>query len=323
MRNSVFAALAATALFGAGCSAGMNPSPPSLAGAASNAPSGWLALSAKSGKGLLYVSVDTASGDEVAIFKQRGADQQPIGAITAGVDKPFGLLVDSRRNLYVANWSNGTVTVYPPGQTSPSETLTGAGAPLAVVVARDGTVYVASNKNGSNGKVLRYKKGHTKPSSTVVTFGKDRFPIGLALDSAGNLFVAHDRNNSAPVGRVLEVPAGSSTGKDLGIRVGYAGALTTDKHNDLLLVDQNGNCVDVFPPGSKSPSREICGFYQGLFSIFGVAINRANDEIWVTNAAGYVYGVTYPAGQIVDTITVTLGSSRLTLGVATSPAGTE
>jgi sugar lactone lactonase YvrE len=44
--------------------------------------------------------------------------------ITKGINIPYGLALDPSDNLYVANHGAGTVTVYPPNQTSPSQTLT-------------------------------------------------------------------------------------------------------------------------------------------------------------------------------------------------------
>jgi hypothetical protein len=319
--------LSAAMLLWSGCSAtGSNPAVSSApashggaliragrwtpAGGASATRAGWMSPDAKKGKNLLYVADQSAGAIE--IYKQKGSNQQPVGAITQGVSGPDGLFVDPHGKLYVCNFGNGTVTVYPPAKTTPSETLTGAGSPIDVVAAANGTVYVANFNSGTDGTVLEYPKGETTPSKTIVTFGSGSFPEGLALDSANHLYVAYNSTD----GEVLEFGPGSPSGKNLGIHVGYVGGLTIDHSNDLLLDDQNLPGVDVFPPGSTTPSQQIKGFPLA----FDVALNHKNTRLWVTAPfKPAVYEVSYPAGTIVDTIT----SLESAFGVATSPDGSR
>jgi hypothetical protein len=283
---------------------------PSASGAAGP---GWLSPDAKRAKNLLYVA--NQAGAAIEIYKQAGTNQSPIGKITQGLSGVDGLFVDSHKKLYACNFGNGTVTVYPPGKTSPSETLTGAGSPKFVVVALDGTVYVANYNSNTNGTVLIYPPGQTSPSGTLVTFGTNSFPEGLAIDSNGNRYVAFNSSD----GEVLEFPPNSSSGTNLGIHVGYVGGLTIDKNNDLLLVDQNLPGVDVFPPGSSTPSQQIKGFTLA----YAVALNKRNSQLFVSTPFGSppkVSRVAYPAGTIDDTITSGLSSA---FGVATSPEGSD
>jgi hypothetical protein len=276
----------------------------------------------------LLVGEETLNSFGVLVFKQSGHDQHPLRVITkpnSAPWAPFGLAVDSDRDLYVANESDGIVFVYPPGASSPSKTLTGAGNPDGVAVDRRGTVYVSNcgvwNGFCTNGSVLEYANGQTTPSKTLYSFRKNEGPTAVALDSANNLYIAFNRirAGSRPEGGVLEIRAGSSTAKNLGILVGDAYGMTLDKANDLLLVDRGScNCVDVFLPGNNVPFKQITGFPNP--SIVSVAINKESTKIWVTAIMGFslssaVYGVTYPDGQIVDTIS----TGALSVGVATSP----
>ena len=79
---------------------------------------GWLSKEAVSGKHVIYVAND----DEITIFPHHGRNPGPIGEITDGISYAYGLFVDQALNLYVCNAGKNTVTVYPPGQTTPSFT---------------------------------------------------------------------------------------------------------------------------------------------------------------------------------------------------------
>ena len=259
---------------------------------------------------LVYVA--DQGGQAVYIFPRWGKDQAPIGKITSGLAAPNGLFVDSARNLYVCNFGGGTVTVYPNGSITPSLTLTGAGSPIDVVVGVDGTVYVSNWDSGSAGTLLEYPAGHTTPSVTININGASE---GLALDRRNNLYVAY---NDATIndGEVLKFAPGSTVGTNLGIHVGYVGGETVDSSGNLLLDDQNIPGVDVFPPGATQPSNRITGFSLA----FDIALNHPNTRLWVTDPFTAVYEVTYPGGQIVNTITNTISSA---FGVATSPDGSD
>jgi sugar lactone lactonase YvrE len=271
---------------------------------------GWLSPEARSSKNLLYVA--DQGPNAVDIFSEKGSNQQPIGQITEGVSGPNGLFVDHKRNLYVCNFGNGTVTVYPPGAISPSKTLTGAGSPIDVVVDKKGNVFVSNFAGSTNGTVLEYAKGATAPTKTVVQFGAGSFSEGLAFDEQGNLYVAF---NSAG-GGVLEFTASNPSGTNLGIRVGYVGGMTIDKSGDILLVDQNLPGVDVFAPGQTTPLHQ----YKPSQLAYDVALDKKNNNLYVSDAfqPPSVNELSYPAGTVVDTITGTLETA---FGVATSPEG--
>lgn len=282
--------------------------------------SGSFSPAAKGERRLLYVGYVKYPQSWISIYDQKGNNQQPIGEITQGIDQPWGLFVDGHRNLYAANLANGTVTVYPPGGDSPSATLMEAGHPDAVAVAPDGTVFVADcgycYRPHHHSAVLEYRAGTTTPRR-VFTFPTPVYATGITLDARGNLYVAFylvEASSKSLRGRVFEFHAGSKNHKDLGIRVASTAAMTTDAQGDLVLVDQGGSsrsaAIDVFPPGSKSPSQQI------VTTAWGIALNRSNAEIWQTlGYFGYVLGSTYPDGELVDKITPLAES----FGIATSP----
>lgn len=77
----------------------------------------------------------TASDINSAFQYRVGVKLKLIRSITNGLNQPGPLAVDGNGNLYVGN-AAGAVTVYPPGATSPSQTivLPEFTTPVAVVI---------------------------------------------------------------------------------------------------------------------------------------------------------------------------------------------
>jgi hypothetical protein len=249
----------------------------------------------------------------------------------------YALFVDRKHSLYVANSLNGTVTVYPVGATSPSETLTTGNYPVSVVVGLDETVYVANatclSTCGNGATVTEYQKGKTLPSQ-MIKVHQGEYPEAVALDSSNNLYVVVVGNISNHC-KVLKFEPGSLKGTNLKLQdtSNSCQGLTIDKNNDLLLVEtfgspSGGGAVYVYPPGSRKPSRKIfpgmSPNLSGGSNLNFLALDSSNKKLWVNGGfTAVIYGFTYPAGKIVDTING--GSSDYTpsVGIATSPEGSD
>ena len=116
--------------------------------------------------------------------KQLKKNPAPIASISDSLDQPYGVALDSSGDLYVANYGNSTVTVYPRGGTRHSSTITtGLSKPLFVAINSD-TLYVANNGNGTVTTV--YSTGSDSPSQTITGFSS---PFGITLDKNGNVYV--------------------------------------------------------------------------------------------------------------------------------------
>lgn len=299
-----------------GCNAGMN-APGAPARMVSSLRAGWMTPRAKSGKGLLYVS-DNAD-NLIDIFDVKGKNQQPIGQITDGVDQPNGVATDAAGNLYVANGNNTppqSITVYPPGGTTASRTYTdGISFPIGVAVQRDGRLYVA-NFDGYD--VTEYPKDSITPDKTISFVhleGND--PFGLALDTRDDLYVAA---LGYPEAQVYKLKRHSSTPQDLGIgSIQVMHGIAVDRGGDVLVVDQPTRSVDVFPPGSTTPSKIIT---DGLQQPILIALDKRQKRLYVADEGYYGNGTvrvfSYPAGKLVNTITFPQFAAPF--GIALSPS---
>jgi hypothetical protein len=112
--------------------------------------------------------------------------------------------VDRLGKLYVADFEANSVSVYPPGNTTASLSLSGLTSPDAVVVDTQGNIYVEEFEAdviefNSAGVRLRTLSSVSSPT------GIDG-PLGMVLDAANNLYVANFLGN---VGVAVFAPGSS------------------------------------------------------------------------------------------------------------------
>jgi hypothetical protein len=194
-------------------------------------------------------------------------DAAPISSIdggATGLSAPAGIALDPRGNIYLLNRDgrpspSGTIDVYPPGSNGnvdPIATIEGPNTGLksvkAVAVDSSGKIYAANMESsfGCYGNITVYhatSNGNVNPVATIC--GDDTHlqnPGGVALDSAGNIYVAED---------------------------GGGGPAHKDSAEIL-----------IFPPGSNGdspPIRTITGPNTGLMSLQAIALD-SHGNIYVT-----------------------------------------
>ena len=285
---------------------------------------GWISHTA-GGKRLIYLSESGNGGSNtgaIEIYSASGQTQPPIGSITNGIAIPQGIATDTAGNLYVANSGANTVTVYAPGQTTPSTTYSsGIGTPYDVTVGKDGTVYVANafaTVSGA-GSVTEYPAGNTYPSLTITNAGQNA--VAAALDSANNLYVAWYSFYTGGV-EVDKYAPGSTNGTNLGLDLPAPSfpvyALAFDHHGNLVLwyedLYHQTKYLATFPPGATEPSATLPGG-SFLDIVTGIAFPKSHKAIYVaTPNVNEGDELMYPRGIPLDVIGLDAAA-----GVALSP----
>lgn len=187
-------------------------------------------------------------------------------ALTAATfNNPAGLAVDASGNIYVADMlnnlirkiSNGTVSTLAGHDTTATingpDTLAAFYFPNSVAVDKSGNVYVTEyvtdliRKIAPDGTVSTFAgNGLSGQADSIGTAASFNGPSGVAVDAAGNLYIADTYNNVirkiTPAGLVSTIAGsgltGSHNGKALSLRKGKALTVVHKaKANNNILFD--------------------------------------------------------------------------------------
>ena len=142
----------------------------------------------------------------------------------------------------------------------------------------------------------------TVPASGLTT------PFGVAVDAAGDVFIADNNNNW-----VVEIPAGGGPQTTVASGLFYPRGVAVDGAGDVFIADQGNNSVVEVPVGG-GPQTTVG---SGLGSPYGVAVDGAGDIFIADTNNSRVVEV--PAGGGAQT---TVGSGlNQPYGVAVDGAG--
>jgi len=243
-------------------------------------PLGWMCKNC-SLKSVIYL----AASDRVVIYPESGSNPAPIGAVSNHVAGAWGLFVDAKHNLFVAN--NGSISAYQSGKLSPFIVYSDSHRPMYVVTDATGRLY-AANRDGT---VTEYPAGQTKPDRTLQTAGSEA--DGINVDYANNLYVAY--RGQGDIGSIEEFSPHSKKGRVLGMQIVAPQGLQLDHSGNILVVEtDNKQDVEVFPPGSQTPSQVIT-VTDGVEQI---VLREAQEQMYVSNFLnGSVYVSPYPAAN--------------------------
>jgi sugar lactone lactonase YvrE len=300
---------------------------------------------ARDASGRLYVT-NRGSNTITVYAANANGSVPPIAVIGGSITKlssPTGIALDASGAIYVVNnfGNSGSVTMYPPlGKSmgildeAPVATITGAKTLLAkssaITVDSQKNIYVANSAGGpvvpkqnfDIGTVTVYaakSNGNVAPMATV-SGAKTGLasPIGIALDSARNIYVANlytaNIGNKLPIGSSITVYAAGSNG-NVSPSATIAGSNTGLSYLGGIAIDSSGNLyaggfssVNIYAPGSNgnvAPATIISGADTGLGAPGGITLDPARN-IYVLN---------------IERVTATAGAETISLpGITVFPA---
>lgn len=210
----------------------------------------------------------------------------------------------SARAIFVANPTANSLSVFPVGSNGNVPSLftrTFLGAPSGIAY-RKGNLYVANIGGVNDGySIMAYPvRGGRRPAPIFTIGARLIIPRGVALDSAGNIYVVNegiesgDQSSDPPsvtiyrAGSNLEdAPVARISGPKTGLS--YSQAIALDSHGYIYVSNQGQDPITVYSPGSNgnvAPARVISGPATLLSAPEGVAIDSSGRLFVSSSAAG-------------------------------------
>jgi serine/threonine-protein kinase len=272
----------------------------------------------------------------------------------ASFNNPTCLVVDTAGNVYVADYRNnairkitsaGVVTTLAGGGTPGVVDSTGVtgvfNRPAGVAIDAAGNVYVA---DGGNNMIRMINpagtisilagtgaSGAVNGAAATATFNS---PQGIALDAAGNVYVADNGNNQvrkiSKAGMVTVMAgsdtSGSANGSDTSARFNEPTALTLDAAGNVYVADYGNNLirkitpaglVTTFAGSGAAGAANGTGPAASFNGPAGIAIDVAGN-IYVADYSNNLIRKITPAGAVTSISNAALNRPY---GVAVDAAG--
>jgi sugar lactone lactonase YvrE/alpha-tubulin suppressor-like RCC1 family protein len=220
----------------------------------------------------------------------------------ATFDFPYGMATDSSNNVYVLDSKNDQHTyvrkITPAGVVTSPQLKVGF-EPVHYVSTLAGLSGTAAGTTNGKGSVARFNA-----------------PVGLGVDSAGNIYVADLLNHAirkiTPIGTTttfagLAGTGGYSTGSGSGARFNRPSSITVDSFNNIYVADAFNHTIRKITPdgevtdfaGSPFQNQQLDGIGSAasFHTPYGVAVDSFNN-VYVTDTFNQTIRKITPAQQV-------------------------
>ena len=255
----------------------------------------------------------TPSGD-VSTFAGSVPGNEDGQGVNAKFNTPLGMAIDNFDNLYIADTGNNKIRkIDPSGNVSSIAGYTTSGnqdgngffarfnSPRDLVVDVNGNIYVADTSNhrirkiSPNGDVTTFAGSIQGSQDGVGTAAKFYNPVGIAIDSNGDLFVtdylSHRIRKITTSTADVVTFAGNNQGHSNGIGTAaaffYPHGLAIDNNNIIYVADIYNNAVRKISPNAEVT--DFAGMIEGYQDGEGVNAKFSNPYGVATDANGSIY----------------------------------
>ena len=285
-------------------------------------------------------------GIDQGVHTPNAGAASPITYIASELSAPGMMALDSSGDLFIADYSSNTVAVLAktsgtifgvPVTANKLTTIVSSGlsGPEGIALDTAGDLFITNNTAGTvsvmpaaSGTIF----GVSVTANTLTTLISSGLsaPIGLVLDSAGDLFIANNTASTVSVmpaasGTIFGVSVTANTLTTIVSGLSAPSGLVFDSAGDLFISNVGGNSVSVMPIASGTifgvsvtantlasvVSSGLSGPEGLAFNISGdlfIANNSTNKVSAIAPSGGSIFGVAVAANTLASIVTTGLSA---------------
>ena len=221
---------------------------------------------------LLYVGIFNGGGDDGKVVTydvslgNATSIANSMNVFTKDImTRPAGVAFDSSGNLFVASQGSNTVRKYDSSGNYQSSISAGISSPYQIAIGASDNLFVA-NRDSPSTLITRYdSSGNQLPS---IGSGNTSGPMGLALDSAGNIYNGNWWSN-----KVTVFDQNGAFVKNITDQVSNGTSLTFNS-TGYLYVSGYDSTISKYDPSGNYVSKITTG---GMSDPYGLAFSSAGD----------------------------------------------
>lgn len=277
------------------------------------------------------VTVSGADGSTLATLYFSGegmgsgitVDPGMLAATGSGLSSPKEVALDPAGDVFYADPGSNAVMEFAPGSSTATSIGSGLSQPSGVAVDGAGNVLIADTGNNRIVEVpmINGVLDNSKQMAFPATVDGEALnaPSGLALDSAGDLYIADTGNN-----RIVAVPyhggwnfaAATTVASSLNSPL----AVVADSSGDLYVADSGAGQIYKILAPLTNPSQELVAV--GFGNPSGLAVDASGSLFVADPANGELERIPKISGSLNPNMAVNVGTGiNAPYGVAVDPAG--
>lgn len=260
-------------------------------------------------------------------------DPGVVTAMGSGFKSPESVAIDAAGDIFYADAGNNAVFEFTPGSSSAISIGTGLSKPAGVAVDGAGNVLIADTGNNrivevpmvngalsNSAQVTLVAAENSSGAATPIAGAALSAPASIAVDGAGNLFIADTGNN-----RVVAIPYSNGSWNLSAAAVAASSlsgplAVTVDSTGNLYVANSGvGQIDEVFYPLTQ-PTLQLVAV--GFGNPTGLALDASGSLFVADNADGAVERIPNVSGSLDPNDAVEAGIGiNAPYGVAVDPSG--